>query len=529
MSLLVNQYGSPLRGSVYRTPSKQRTEDKPRPRNYQNPEAAKNLSQYDKSELIQASRALKALPLICGAIRQKAMWACGDWGVKFIGENKEWGKLVAEDIRNTGFNFCTPNFENYNFQQMLKVTSEAQDTDGSQLNVWTRYGTNQFPQVRIVEATMISSGNPGYSSTGSSGTPYETINGRTRVKGGKYDGAWIDDGQISDRDGRRLATRGWGYDDKGNVEFSDIPAEFSQMLFEPNWANGNTSAPKMAASVCDLLRGEDIKEWLTTAIGVAARLAITRTTDDAMPVGAERTETNYDVDGNAVDMDGDPTTVTQQITQEAISAGIYELKGGEGISQVPFARPSMEEEKFLYRINAEALWSIGIPIQVFDPAAMGRAGARAVKEVFRMGIWERQQTLERMTFGYLRWYISKRIANGDLPANNTRAGADAYMWRVELPAEYTVDEGNDRAADLNDIKMGAKSRSRVLSKCGEDFEAVDEELFIETVIRAEKAAKLAAQFPQRDFNQWMDFMEQRGPNAMQTPAPAAVKKPAAAM
>ena len=285
----------------------------------------------------------------------------------------------------------------------------------------------------------------------------------------------------------------------------------------------------MAASVCDLLRGEDIKEWLTTAIGVAARLAITRTTDDAMPVGAERTETNYDVDGNAVDMDGDPTTVTQQITQEAISAGIYELKGGEGISQVPFARPSMEEEKFLYRINAEALWSIGIPIQVFDPAAMGRAGARAVKEVFRMGIWERQQTLERMTFGYLRWYISKRIANGDLPANNTRAGADAYMWRVELPAEYTVDEGNDRAADLNDIKMGAKSRSRVLSKCGEDFEAVDEELFIETVIRAEKAAKLAAQFPQRDFNQWMDFMEQRGPNAMQTPAPAAVKKPAAAM
>lgn len=527
MALLYNQYGGALTGAVYRTPSKQRTEDKPRPRARQNPEAHRNLSQYDRVELIEAARALKALPLISGAIRQKSMWACGSWNVKFIGENKAWGKVVSDDLNQTGFNFCTPNFENYDFQQILKVTSEAQDTDGSQLNIWTRYGKNEFPQLRIVEATMIATGNYGYSTASGKGMPYETVNGRNRVKGGEYDGAWITDGNISDRDGRRLATRVWGYDDDGALIFTDVPAQFSQMLFEPSWANGFTAAPKMSASVCDLLRGEDIKEWLTTAIGIAARLAVTRTTDDGMPSSAERTEINYDADGNLVEIGGDAGSVTQQITQEKITGGIYELKGGEGIQQVPFTRPSMEEEKFLYRINAEALWSIGIPIQIFDPAAMGRAGARAVKEVFRMGIWERQQTLERMTFAYLRWYISKRIANKDLPANPVNGGADAYMWRVELPAEYTVDEGNDRAADLNDIKMGNKSRSRVMAKYGEDFETVDEELFNETAIRAEKAQKLVARFPEKDFNQWLDFLEQRGPNALPAATPEKPTKPVA--
>lgn len=533
MSTLVDQFGYATSSNrVYRTPSTVRAEDRPRTRTTLAPEMSRNVSAYDRRELIDASRQLKALPLIQGALRQKAMWACGEWDVKFIGENKAWGQSMKEDIDNVGFKFATPNFENFPFQQLLKVTSEALDTDGAQLNVWIRTGANQFPQQKIVEATMISTQPPrslgGYGAYGTRtgyGMPFETINGITLVKGGAYDGARIQDGVIFDRDNRRVAARVWGYDDSNNITFTDVPSEFSQLLFEPSWANGVIGVPRMAAALVDLMRVGDINDWITTAIGIAARLAITRKTHGGDPGGAERTEINMPEPGGQGTIDS--PTVPAQITQERIGAGIYELDAnGEEISQVPFNRPSMEEEKFIYRINSESLWSVSVPIQLFDPAAMGRAGARAVKEIFRMGIWERQQTLTRQTMGYLAWYIFKRMNNGSVPRNDERGGADAFMWKVELPAEYTVDEGNDRAADLNDIKMGAKSRSAYLAKYGEDFDEVDAEIFNEIRKRAQKAAALTAEFPDKDFNQWLDTLEQRGPNAMApTPVKTAPTKP----
>lgn len=535
MSLLVDQYGRSS-NRVYRTPSSVRTEDRPRTRYHLQPEMTRNVSTHDRRELIDASRTLKALPLIQGAIRQKAMWACGDWGVKFIGDNKKWGEEATADLANIGFKFTTPNFENYPFQQILKVTSEALDTDGAQLNVWIRSGQNQFPQQKIVEATMIStdapramSGYATYATATGAGLPYETVNGNVYVKGGPYDGARIQDGIIIDRDGRRLAARVWGYNESGEITWADVPREFSQLLYEPSWANAVIGLPRMAAALVDLMRIGDINDWLTTAIGIAARLAITRKTHGGDPGGAERTEQDIPSPGG----EGIPSDLTTpaQTTYERIGSGIYELDAnGEEISQVPFTRPSMEEESFIHRINSEALWSISMPISMFDPRTMGRAGARTVKEVFRMGIWERQQSLERQTLAFLNWYLFKRMANGHLSRNDDAGGADAFMWRVELPAEYTVDEGNDRAADLNDIKMGLNSRSRVFAKRGEDFDAVDSEIFLETRARAEKAARLAAEFPDKDFNQWLDFLEQRGPNVMTVakPAPAPAPKPAAA-
>ena len=534
---LVDQYGYSVSSNrVYRTPTSVRTEDRPRPRPRLQPEMARNVSAYDRRELIDAARTLKALPLLQGAIRQKAMWACGDWGVKYIGANKKWGEEMTDDLNNIGFKFCTPNFENFSFQQMLKVTSEAQDTDGAQLNVWIRTGAGQFPQQKIIEATMIStdaprsmSGYASYATATGAGLPYQTVGGNVYVKGGAFDGARIQDGVVFDRDNRRLACRVWGYDDVGNITFADVPAQFSQLLFEPSWANGVIGIPRMAAALVDLMRIGDINDWLTTAIGIAARLAITRKTHGGDPGGAERTE--YDIPSPGLEGTPSALTTPAQTTYERIGSGIYELDAqGEEISQVPFNRPSMEEEKFINRINSEALWSIAMPIQLFDPAAMGRAGARSVKEIFRMGIWERQQTLERQTLGYVNWYVAKRMANGSVTRNDDAGGRDAFMWRVELPAEYTVDEGNDRAADLNDIKMGAKSRTRVLAKYGEDFETVDAEIFEETRVRAAKAAKLAAEFKEKDFNQWLDFLEQRGPNPIaiqKVSAPAPAPKPAA--
>ena len=523
MPAIVNQFGFPVTSGnrVYRTPSTVRTEDRPRQRPYLNPEMSRNVSHYDRRELIDASRTLKALPLIQGALRQKAMWACGDWGVKFIGQNKKWGAEMTDDLKEIGFKFATPNFENYPFQQILKVASEALDTDGAQLNVWIRSGQGQFPQIRTVEATMIGTWIPssmaGLGAISVAG--YETTNGNNYVKGGPYDGARIADGIIFDRENKRLAARVWGYDDSGNVTFTDVPAEYSQLMFEPSWANGIIGIPRMAAALVDLMRVGDINDWLTTAIGIAARLAITRKTHGGDPGGAERTEYNVPIPGGEGSLT-EPASPAQT-TIEKIGAGIYELESdGEEISQVPFTRPSMEEEKFIYRINSEALWSIAMPIQLFDPGAMGRAGARSTKEIFRMGIWERQQTLERMTYGFLRWYIFKRMANGSVPRNEDGGGTDAFMWAIELPAEYTVDEGNDRAADVSDVKLGLKSRTRVMAKYGEDFDETDAEIFSEIQRKATRAAQLATEFPDKKFSEWLDFLEQRGPNLLAAPAAA---------
>lgn len=512
----VSSYGTYGRG-VYRTPNNVRTSDKPRPRPCLSAEMRKNLTSYDRRQLIDFSRILKATnTLIKGAISQKNMWAFGDWSFKYIGENAAWGQEATEYLKNTTMPFCNPRGKNYDFNQTLLNTGEALDTDGGDLALWTTKGSSSFPQIKIVEASLIA--------TGSDGFQLSLGGTATTVQGGSFDGARIYDGIIYDRDNAMIGVRIWGENDSGEYVYSDIPAMFCDLLFEPEWSSQLQGIPRMATALLPLLRTEDIADYMTTAIEVASAMAITRFTESGEPGGAERTQVDEPTPGS------EPTGLNslQQTTYEQIHAGIYEMKtNGEKLEALKFERPSMNEKGFIQDLNAGAFWSLDIPIEIFDPAAMGRAGARVTKEMFRMGIWRRQRAGTRRSLAWLRYTLAKSMKSGYLSRNDDRGGADAYMWKVNLPAEFTVDEGNDRAADINDLKMGLTTREKIAAKYGEDITELERINFEETRRRATKAAALAAEFPWKTHAEWLDWLEQHGPNPLVAAKSAAQPQPGA--
>jgi hypothetical protein len=486
---------------LYKTPANVARSDRPRPRARLSAETRKNISDCDRRDLITYSRLLKAqCGNVRGAIALKNMYAFGDgFDVHYMGANSKWGEEATEYIRNTFFPFCNPRGENFDFHQTLLLTGYALDTDGGDLAIFTTKGRG-FPQVKIIPATMIGTGDRGF----------ETVPGGMVVRGGPFDGARIHDGIIFDRENVMLAVRVWGEDENGNMTYADIDKAFCQLIFEPEWSDQLQGVPRMATALIDLMHVEDVKDYLLTAIKIASALAVNRITEDGEPNAAERTTQEEVVS----DFD---TSTTRQVTYEDIAPGIYELKTDEKLQALSFERPSMNEEEFSKRVESAALLSLGWPRHLIDPSELARAPVRLVTQIGRMCVWERQKAGIRRTRRVLTWAIAKGMKEGYLSRNDD--GKDAYMWEIGLPAELTIDEGNDRKADIDDLKLGITSKTNILQKAGRHRSEMRKQRDEEMREAAEDAAKFSAEFPQLKFEQWLDRFEQRGPNLQAAPKP----------
>jgi 3-hydroxyisobutyrate dehydrogenase-like beta-hydroxyacid dehydrogenase len=106
------------------------------------------------------------------------------------------------------------------------------------------------------------------------------------------------------------------------------------------------------------------------------------------------------------------------------------------------------------------------------------------------------------------------MKHGFLPRNDN--GADAYRWEFGMPAEITVDEGNNEQASREAIKMGMSSKKIEAQKKGYQAKVIRKQRLAEIEENCADAQKLASQYGMT-FDRAMELIEQRSPNPVLQP------------
>jgi hypothetical protein len=123
--------------------------------------------------------------------------------------------------------------------------------------------------------------------------------------------------------------------------------------------------------------------------------------------------------------------------------------------------------KFTQLVEQSAFYALGWRREMLDSSAVGGAGVRGFSADINKSIAARRETLES---GYKRcaqYIIAKRAKMGvySLPED---------WWKVAFtkPAEFTVDEGRMRKADVEDLRAGLITATDITERRGESFEDV---------------------------------------------------------
>jgi hypothetical protein len=123
--------------------------------------------------------------------------------------------------------------------------------------------------------------------------------------------------------------------------------------------------------------------------------------------------------------------------------------------------------KFTKLVEQSAFYALGWRREMLDSSDIGGAGVRGFASDINKSIAARREVLERGYQRIAKYIIAKRAKLGayTLPE-------DWYNLSFTKPAEFTVDEGRMRAADIEDLRAGLITGSDIVERRGNDFDEV---------------------------------------------------------
>ena len=537
MSDILDQYGQPARSryptrapGLYDTPGNRPGESRPRP--LLRPHTFQNITSWQRWELTNHSRVIRAgIPNIEAALEMKAGFCFGDaCHIKSKSANKLWAGAAEEHINEVFYHDCNILGPEHDFHVTLTELSLALDSDGGYATVFD----NETGRIQVIPTTRIGNGwglaDTGKDSVSPLGKGWSDYGMWGLAAGGwasygglmfgymmindpasPFNGARIIDGIIVDRNMARLGVRVLGFDSDGKMAYQDIPASQIHINFCSKWSDQIGFIPQLSTAIMSIVNVQDFDYYIKQAMILSAAFAVTRKSKDGNPAAGRRVVMDEDEDDDTANIQH-----SRVRAYEEVGAGLVELStdNEEGLESLKFERPSMNEEAFVERVERGYLakhW----PYDLFYAKEMGRAFVRAVGQQVKRIVKDRQKAGART----IKWMINRRLAwamdNSQIPVNN--AGSDPYNYRIMWPAEFTTDEGNDRQADRDDLKMGLTTRAHVIGKNGgsaEHFEELREE---EETRLAEAAQRLAKKYTFMDEMGWMERLDQRSPNPLQLP------------
>jgi hypothetical protein len=483
--------------STYLYPSPRLNQRAYKPRYWLSANTRDNLTEYDRWEQVNISRQLcSQIGDLGTAVEQKNSWAFLDsWDPQFSGDQTAWGERTEEWLKFIFYPACNIRGPLFHFRQTLFNTGVALDRDGDDVMVFTE-SESHFPQVAVFPATRIASGAHGKRDS--------------EVKGGPFDGAKVIDGIIVNRDYRAVGVRIVG---ETGEDYQDISLRNCDLSFEPEWSDQLRGIPRPARCILRWMNLQDIDEFLQAGMKRAATMQITRHTPEG-----ESVQSNEIITGEETVALLDGTTETRSVHMERVGDGsdVIELSSEENeeIKVLEFKNPHPNAEAFVERIKRECLTSVGWFYELLNLASTGRAPTRMVANLANKSIWARQATGERRARRIIGYAIAKAMKHGFLPRNDN--GADAYRWEFGMPAEITVDEGNNEQASREAIKMGMSSKKIEAQKKGYQAKVIRKQRLAEIEENCADAQKLASQYGMT-FDRAMELIEQRSPNPVLQP------------
>lgn len=465
---------------------------------------------YDWRELLDFSRQLFAsFGDIAGAIYSKNNWAFGaeGWRAKYCGKNKDWGKQAEEWLETIMFPNACLRGEPYDFQTALFVAGVAIDVDGDQGMILTE-DENHFPKVDFVPAHRINS------------AQIEDV-----VKTGWASGARILNGIIKNNDNKTIGYRVETSNAPLDKKYVDIPIRSMALYYDPVWVDQTRGIPRAGVCLLDSWDLQDVDKNIFSQVKSQTRIGLIRKSidgesgsDDALfspvvtpdgsspttgaPSGDPLEEKDYEHRAKIVDI---------------ADTDMWELSTENGEEIVPFEghSPSPEVEAYVRRVTRRVLFSLGWAFELLDPSAISGSNTRLIIQLAKQSISTRQRTGMKMWLRGVRYFIAKGMKEGFLAENYD--DDDAYKWYPELPAELSVDAGNDEQSDREGYKLGVTTLSSLAAKKGEDWQRIREQREREENDLIERAKRLSDfSGGKLSFLQALERLEQRTPNGLST-------------
>lgn len=370
-----------------------------------------------------------------GAVMQKAGKVYGSsWRFQSHSKDEDFVKAVEEDMQKID-NLLDIRGPQYSWRRNVKLESKSLDVDGDFFILLTETPEG-FPQLQYLEAHRI--GQTLYDNDGI-------------LKDGKYRGLRIQNGVIYNKFSRAVAYRVLTEDGE---DFSDVSARDIIHVTDPDWFSQGRGIASIASGMLDWYDLAEVRDFEKIAQKVNAALTLkeknaTGTADVARGIvqGQRRSPGSF---------------------QSQVLAGgtIRYLKDSESLEAHESNRPSDGFLKFSDKIEAGAFFGMRWRREMLDSSAVGGAGVRAFQRDINDSINDRFELLERYRKRVAVWIIAKRAQQGvySLPE-------DWYKCSFTKPREFTVDDGNARKADREDLRAGIASECDILSRRGEDPEA----------------------------------------------------------
>jgi len=369
---------------------------------------------------------------VSGAVMQKAGKVYGSsWRFQSHSKDEDFVKAVEADMAkiDTMLDIRGPQ---YSWRRNVKLESKSIDVDGD-FFVLLSETPDGFPQLQYLEAHRIGQ------------TVYDC---EKVVKEGKYRGLRIQNGVIYNEYAREVAYRVLSEDGE---EYEDVSARDMIHVTDPEWFSQGRGIPVIASGMLDWYDLAEVRNFEKIAQKVNAALTL-----------KEKNATgNVDMAKNIVSGQRAPAG---QFQSQMMNGGLIRyLKHSDSLEAHESNRPSDGFLKFSDKIEASAFYGLRWRREMLDSSAVGGAGVRAFQRDINDAINDRFELLERFKKRVAVWIMAKRAKQGiyTLPK-------DWYKCSFTKPREFTVDDGNARKADREDLRAGIASECDILARRGED-------------------------------------------------------------
>jgi len=187
--------------------------------------------------------------------------------------------------------------------------------------------------------------------------------------------------------------------------------------------------------------------------------------------------------GNSI-VNPSPSGGGRMQTQLVDSGMIRYIKNGGSLKAHESARPSDQWLNFTKLVESSAFYAMGWRREMLDSSAIGGAGVRGFAADINKSIAARCEVIESAMKRAALYVIAKRAKQGtyDLPD-------DWYKIGFTKPANFTVDEGRMRKADIEDLRAGLTTEDSIVEARGMDYEEMLRKLAANVVLRQDIAAE----------------------------------------
>jgi hypothetical protein len=153
-------------------------------------------------------------------------------------------------------------------------------------------------------------------------------------------------------------------------------------------------------------------------------------------------------------------------TQLMDSGLIRYIKNGGSLKAHQSNRPSDQWLNFTKLVESSAFYALGWRREMLDSSAIGGAGVRGFAADINKSIASRREVIDAGMKRAAIYVIAKRAKQGvygKLPED---------WWKIGFTkaAQFTVDEGRMRAADISDLRAGLTTEDHIVEARGMDYE-----------------------------------------------------------